>query len=140
LSTQLLWFWTFLQRTDTVPEEDKEKIMQKLQQFDSLLEQNPFVQKKMAESEGKGLAKGEEKGLAKGEEKGLAKGEMKALRSSILRFVQVRFPLLDDLAQQKVLAIAMSDQLNNLFTQLITAQDEQTARALLETAGKQVDG
>jgi hypothetical protein len=44
LRTQLLWFDLFLQRTDTVPLKDKERIMQKLKEFDSLLEQGAFVQ------------------------------------------------------------------------------------------------
>ena len=54
LATQLLWFGTFLRRTDTVSLEDKRRLQKKMDQFDSLLEENPFVQKKSAEAEEKG--------------------------------------------------------------------------------------
>lgn len=92
--------------------------MQKMSQFDSLLEQGAFVQKKMAESKEEGLMAG----LVTGKEEG--RTEM------LLRVVQTRFPVLCELAQQK-LDHLQTDKLNILFDELVIAQNETEARAAL---------
>jgi hypothetical protein len=111
LATQLLWFGTFLQRTDTVSLEDKRRIEEKMDQFDSLLEQNPYVQKKSAEAE--------------------EKGEVKALQRSVVNIVRRRFPALTDLAQLQVTQINKPDVLDYLIEQVSTAPDEAMVRQLL---------
>jgi hypothetical protein len=111
LATQLLWLGTFLQRTDTVSPEDKRRIEEKMEQFDSLLEQNPYVQKKSAEAE--------------------EKGEVKALQRSVVNLIRRRFPALTDLAQLQVTQINKPDVLDYLIEQVSTAPDEAMVRQLL---------
>ena len=111
LATQLLWFGTFLQRTDTASLEDKLRIEEKMDQFDSLLEQNPYVQKK--------------------KEEGREEGEIKALQRSVVNIVRKRFPALADLAQQQVAQINKPDVLDYLIAQVSTAPDENVVRFLL---------
>lgn len=111
LATHLLWFGTFLYRTDTVSPEDKGRIAKKMENLDSLLEQNPYVQKKSAEAE--------------------EKGEIKALQRSVVNIVKRRFPALTDLAQQQVAQINKPDVLDYLIEQVSTAPDEAMIRQLL---------
>jgi hypothetical protein len=111
LATQLLWFGTFLQRTDTVSPKDKRRIEEKMDQFDSLLEQNPYVQKKSAEAE--------------------EKGEVKALQRSVVNIIRRRFPALTDLAQLQVTQINKPDVLDYPIEQVSTAPDEAMVRQLL---------
>lgn len=113
LATHLLWFGTFLYRTDTVSSEDKERIAEKMENLDSLLDENPFVQKRRAE----------------GKEEGLAEGLQKAL----ITVVEGRFPLLVELAQQRVPQVTKPDTLNLLLKGITAAPDEATARWLLDT-------
>ena len=84
--------------------------------FDPLLENDPWVLEKVAE------------GIAEGE----ARGELKALRSMLREVVRQRFPRLEDLAERIAREIEQPVPLNVLLVQLIAAQDEQTARSLLE--------
>ncbi len=122
-ATHMLWFATCLQRTDTVSPEDKRRIQEKMENFESLLDENPFVQKKRAE----GLAEGEAKGLAEGE----ARGEAKGLQRAFVTVIRGRFPRLSDLAQQKVTRITKPDALSLLLEQVSAAPDEETARIIL---------
>lgn len=93
--------------------EDKERIAEKMENLDSLLDENPFVQKRRAE----------------GKEEGLAEGLQKAL----ITVVEGRFPLLVELAQQRVPQVTKPDTLNLLLKGITTAPDEATARWLLDT-------
>ena len=111
--------------------------MQKLDQFDTLLAQSDFVQKKVAEGKEKGLIEGEQKGLIEGKQEGkkegLVKGHIEALHQHILRVVSVRFPQLTVLAQQKVEQAADFKMLDELFNEIVVATDEQAVRTLLDT-------
>ena len=57
LTDHFLWFGTFLYRTTIVSVADKERLRKKMQDFDSFLEQNPFVQKKKEEGIELGIEK-----------------------------------------------------------------------------------
>ena len=94
--------------------------MQLMEEFDSLMNESPLVQRKRAE--------GKEEGLRQGKEEGSA--EM--LRSSILDLVQLRFPQLGDLVQSRMAHLVRINELNDLFSKLVIASDEQTARLALE--------
>ena len=111
LATHLLWFDTFLDRTDTVSLEDKWRVKKKMDQFDSLLEQSPYVQKKSAEAEERGIVEG--------------------LQKAVVIIVRRRFPALADLAQQQVTQINKPDVLDYLIEQVSTAPDEAMIRQLL---------
>jgi hypothetical protein len=104
---QLLLFDTFLQRTDTKSIVDKCKVQEYLDMFDSLLEESPFVQKKVAEA----FAKGYAEGLAVAR----AEAEIEALSLIILAGVQVRFPALAQQAQQKLTMVSEPKQLHKLI-------------------------
>jgi predicted transposase YdaD len=123
-----LWFGTFLQRTDTVSIEDKRRIVEKMSNLESLLDENPFVQKRRAE----GLAEGEAKGRAEGEAKGRAEGRAEGLQRAVITVVEGRFPPLAELAQKSVASVTKADALAIILKGMVTAPDEATARLLLE--------
>lgn len=108
LRTRLLWFDLFLTRTDTVSAEDRRRIMQKLDQFDDLLAQGHYVQRKMAER------------------------EVETLQNLALELIKESFPSLTQVAQPQIKNITKPDSLNALIKGLAKAQDEQTARILLD--------
>lgn len=94
--------------------------MQKLDQFDSLLSQSRYVQKKRAE--------GKEEGKAEGK----AEGRIEALQDLAIEFFEENFPALAQDAQQRIKHTTNPDSLNTLIKGLIRAQDEQTVLALLD--------
>jgi hypothetical protein len=111
IRTHVLWFGTCLKRSDTVSDRDKERILEKMKDFDSLLNENPFVQKTKAE--------------------GIAEGEIKASQKAIVTIVRGRFPALTELAQEEVVKINKPDVLEYLIEQVSTAPDEAMVRQLL---------
>jgi hypothetical protein len=113
LATHVLWFGTCLKRSDTVSDRDKERILEKMKDFDSLLDENPFVQKRSAEAEERGRTEG--------------------LQEAVVTIVKGRFPPLTELAQQRVIHIHTPEALNILLTQVSTAPDEATVRFLLSS-------
>jgi predicted transposase YdaD len=103
------------------PDKDKERILNKMKDFDSLLDENPFVQKTKAEAEERGRAEGE------------IQGEVRGLQKAVVIIVEGRFPPLTELAQQRVTQISQPDLLNVLLKQVATARDEDMARLLLNS-------
>jgi hypothetical protein len=95
------------------PDRDKERILNKMKDFDSLLNENPFVQKTKAE--------------------GIAEGEIKASQKAIVTIVRGRFPALTELAQEEVVKIDKPDVLDYLIEQVSTAPDEAMIRQLLRS-------
>ncbi len=81
-----------------------------MNQFDSLLEQSPNVQKKSAEAEERGIVEGLQKAIV---------------------IIRRRFPALAELAQQQVAQINKPDVLDYLIEQVSTAPDEAMIRQLL---------
>lgn len=128
LRIRLLWFDLFLTRTKTVTAEDRRRIMQKLDQFDSLLAQSRYVQKKMAE--------GEEKGKEKGKEE----GRIKTLQDLACELIEESFPALAQLARQQIEGMTNPASLNMLVKSLAKAQDEPTVRTLLDMYASYADG
>jgi len=132
-----MWLAVLLRRADTVPLEDKEQVLERLDMWNNLLEQDPYIQKKTADAEARGEGRGEARGLAKGEARGeargLEKGRTEGLQKAVLSIVRGRFPLLTDLAQEKVGRIQKVDALDLLLEQIVQAPDEAIARWLLST-------
>ena len=95
--------------------------------YDNLWDQSAIIQQMRAASE----KKGEEKGKVEGK----IEGETETLQKVIVDTVEVRFPSLLDLAQRKVCTISDPEKLHQLYIQLLTASNEENARALL--GGKQ---
>ncbi|HET9919009.1 MAG TPA: hypothetical protein VFQ30_04145 [Ktedonobacteraceae bacterium] len=97
--------------------------------FDSLLEQDPDIQRLRAESEAKGKAEGEAKGRAEGK----AEGEVQALQRSVVNIVRGRFPTLTEFAQQTVSQVNKPDVLDFLVEKIATVPDEATVVWLLSS-------
>ncbi len=127
LARQFKWLGILLRRADIVSPEVKRRVQERLDMWDNLIEQDPWVQKKKAEAEAEGEAKGLAKGLAKGE----VKGEVKGLQNAVVRIVKGRFPSLSELAQQKIVQVNEASVLYYLVEQLSTAPDETVVRWLL---------
>ena len=90
---------------------EKERIQKKMSDFNSLLNENPFVQKTRAEA--------------------VTEGEIKASQRAIVTIVRGRFPALTELAQEQVVKIDKPDVLDYLIEQVSTAPDESMVRQLL---------
>ncbi len=93
--------------------------------FDSLLEQNPYIQ----ELKDRVAAEAEAKGKAEGK----AEGEVKGLQVAVIEIVRRRFPALVDLTQQRVERVRKPDVLSQFVGQISTAPDEATAAWLITT-------
>ena len=93
--------------------------------FDSLLEQNPYVQELKARVAAEAKAEGE----ARGE----ARGEVKGLQIAVIEIVRRRFPGLLEIAQLKVEKVHKPDALSQFVGQISTVPDEATAAWLIST-------
>jgi hypothetical protein len=113
LRTHLLWFDTFLNRTTTVSEADKERTYETMNDVESLLDSGRFVRQR----------------VAKGREEGLVEGLQEALAIT----VEFYFPTLLDLAQRKAEHVKQPEVLRFVIRAIKTAPNEEAARALLET-------
>lgn len=111
LSQQLLWFKIFLARTDTIPEEEKKKVEERLDVFEQILEESSYVQKQRAIGE--------------------AKGEAKTLRKMLVKIVTARYPALTELAQEYANHTQQVEKLDELITTLSSGLDEGRVRLLL---------
>ena len=98
-----------------------------MEDFDSLLDESPFVQKRKAEAEEKGIEKGIEQGI----EKGIEQGRTEGLQKAVVAIVRLRFPDLTEFAQQQVVKINKPDVLDYLIDQVSFAPDETIIRQLL---------
>ena len=121
LREELLCFRVMLHRAHRLSEADIELVVRRIDMYDPFLEEDPWVQEKVAEGEARGLAKGENR------------GELKAARDFVTNLVRRRFPDLAILAEVRVLQLEKPELLTLLFNQLVDAPDEQTARVILET-------
>jgi predicted transposase YdaD len=127
LAQQLKWLGVLLRRAEIMSVEDQQAIQERLDMWDNLLEEDPYIQKKVA----KGVAEGEARGEAKGEARGEAKGEIRASQRMVIDLVDARFPSLVDLARQRVQKIKETEDLRQLGRQIAVAPDEATARRVL---------
>ena len=129
LARQLLWMGTFLRRTEMVSPQDKLRVEERLKMFDSLLEQDPYIQ----ELKDRVAAEAEAKGKAEGKAEGEAEGEVRGLQVAVIEIVRRRFPALVDLTQQRVERVRKPDVLSQFVGQISTAPDEATAAWLITT-------
>lgn len=135
LARCLLWFTTFLDRTDTVTREDKLEVEKRLSNFEHLLEESQWAQRHRAiwekQATEKALVKGEQIGIDKGEQIGIDKGILKGLQEAVMQVISTRFPTLVSRAQPQVQQIKRVEDLKQLLTQLLVANDEAAAIKLL---------
>lgn len=136
LIQELFWMGIILRRADFLPLEDKQTIEERLTMFDDLIENDPKMKKIRKDCEIKGRAEGEAKGRAEGEAKGEARGRAagraEGLQVAVMIAVELRFPPLAELAQQKVPQVKKAEVLDLLLQDIKEAPDERVARMLLE--------
>lgn len=114
LREELLCFRILLTRAKRLPDAAMLRVERRIRMFDSLLENDPWVQEKVAE--------------------GRVEEKLSSRREILVNFIQTRFPALAETAKAKTAQLSQLETLNALMTQLWLAPDEQAARALLETA------
>src|SRR5258708_31513474 len=83
--------------------------------FDNLWEQDPKIKKLQSEKKAEGIIE----------------GEILGLQEAVVEFVEARFPVLAELAQQRVSQISNLDDLNRLVKLIATTADEATANWIL---------
>lgn len=99
----------------------------------SLLDENPFVQRKKIEAEEKGLEEGLQQGLQQGLQRGLQEGRTEGLQEAVVAVIEGRFPPLLELAHQRVARINKPELLSVLLRQVAAARDEDMARFVLDS-------
>jgi flagellar biosynthesis/type III secretory pathway protein FliH len=100
--------------------------------YERLLEEDPKIQKYLADKREEQMRLGLRQGLEQGFELGRTQGEILASQRMVVQYVQLRFPTIAPLAQQKVTQIKRVDDLDKLFRLTINAPDEATARWVLD--------
>jgi hypothetical protein len=106
-------FKTILHRSRTLSEQDKKEMEEQLYTYDSLLDQDPEIQERIAQAK--------------------AEGEIQGVQETVVGFVEARFPALGELAQERVTLIRNTEVLRLLVKQVAALPDEDAARWLLST-------
>ncbi|HJT57903.1 MAG TPA: hypothetical protein VJ761_15480 [Ktedonobacteraceae bacterium] len=118
LAHHLIRFRTILRRSTTLSEQDKQEVEVQLHTYDSLLDQDPYIQEQKVLERTLGRTEG-----------------VQAFQDAIVEIVKSRFPALTELAQRKVLQIQKLDVLKNLIVQLSIAANQTVAQSLLTNMG-----
>lgn len=111
LADQLVWMSLLLERTDTIPPQEKSEIERQLHMYDELWEESPRIQQERTKSR--------------------AEGELRAAQRIFVNIVSARFPTLTELAKQYAAQIDNPAVLEVLAQKVVTAPDEKTVRWLL---------
>ncbi len=130
LGHHLLRFRRIMQRSQTMAEEDKQKVEEELQMefaYDWFLDENPEVLERVDKGRIEGRAEGEKLGLQKGEKL----GEIQGLQRSILLLLQKRFPLTAAQARSRIEQIQQVEELEQLLLQIPFVTNEVEVRQLL---------
>ena len=110
-----------MRRSKTVSTQDKQEVEDHLDYYDSLLDQDPYLQQQKALERALGATIGRTEGI-------------QAFQDAIVEIVKNRFPALVELAQQRVMQIKQLDDLKELNVQLSIAANQTAARRLLMNA------
>ena len=92
-----------------MPAQDKQIVEARMQSYDSLLESDPEIQQKIAES------------------------QIQGQRRNVMVLVEARFPALVEIVQQHVVRMSKEEQLDQLTKIIALAPDEKTARWAINT-------
>lgn len=109
LKRHLRRFLTILRRSKTLSAPDKQIVEARMQSYDSLLESDPEIQQKIAES------------------------QIQGQRRNVMVLVEARFPALVEIVQQHVVRMSKEEQLDQLTKIIALAPDEKTARWAINT-------
>ncbi len=113
LGFRLRRFRIILRRSNTVSEQDKQIIEERLQmEYDSLIDEDPEMKERAARFE--------------------AEGEVKGLQKMVLKAVENQYPTLEELAQQRIEDIRKPEKLMQLVDLIYKAPNEETAHWLLD--------
>lgn len=113
LGYRLRRFRTILRRSNTVSEQDKQIVEEKMSiEYDSLIDEDPEVKERVA--------------------RGKVEGEARGMQEAVVTVVEARFPSLVDLARSKVARIHTVETLTILLRSLVAAPNEDSAQTLLE--------
>jgi len=115
LADQLIWMSLLLERTDTIPPQEKSEIERQLHMYDQLWEESPRIKQERAKSRAEGRAE----------------GELRAAQTMFVNIVSARYPGLTELAKQQAAQIDNPAALNILAQKVVTAPDESAVRWLL---------
>jgi|ERR1051326_4207070 uncharacterized protein (DUF2235 family) len=124
LARHLARFQTILRRSTMLSEADKQLVEEYMQYYDSLLDSDPYFQKRLDEKADERAAQ-----IA-------AEREVKALQQLqqvVLDAVEGQFPKLVDQARESIVQVEEPEILRLLVKQIYKAPDEKTVRFLLET-------
>jgi two-component sensor histidine kinase len=122
LGHHLIRFRTILRRSKTISEEDKQEVEDKLHTYDSLLDQDPYIQEQKALERTLGRTEGRIESI-------------KTFQDTIVEIVKIRFPTLTELAQKKVMQLQNLADLKQLVVQLSISSDQVAAQQLLMSIG-----
>lgn len=120
LARHLTRFKRILQRSATLSSQDKQEVLQQMQPYDSLIDDNPDVQERVTLGE------------LRGEQRGEQRGELYMAQKVVLDAINNRYPSLVSYAQQQVPRIRKTDELLKLVPLIYTAPDQQTVSLLLD--------
>jgi hypothetical protein len=115
LADQLVWMSLLLERTDTIPLQEKSEIERQLHMYDQLWEESPRIRQERARSRAEGKAE----------------GELQMARRMFVNIVSARFPALGELAKQQAAKIDNPAALDILAQKVVIAPDENIARLLV---------
>ncbi|HKV59455.1 MAG TPA: hypothetical protein VJO32_14275, partial [Ktedonobacteraceae bacterium] len=113
LARHLSRFRTILHRSTMLTEADKQIVEDYMQLYDSLLDNDPYFQQKLA--------------------KKATESEVRALQQVALEAVEEQFPALMPSAKEKITLIRKPDLLRLLVKQIYKAPDEKIAQLILDT-------
>src|SRR5260370_14501456 len=94
LADQLVWMSLLLERTDTIPPQEKSEIERQLHMYDQLWEESPRIKQERAKSS--------------------AEGELRAAQTMSVNIVSARYPCLTELAKQQAAQATTPNTLNKL--------------------------
>ncbi len=107
-------FRTILRRSNTISEQDKQIIEERLHmEYDSLIDEDPDLKERVAKSK--------------------ADGEVEGLQKMVLKAVEDQYPTLEELAEKRIEVIRKPEILMQLVQLIYKAPNEDTAHWLLET-------
>jgi len=102
-------FRTILRRSKTLSEQNKQIVEERLHMYDSLLDEDPEIQERVA------------------------KAELRGQQKAVIDIIEMRFPALIEEAQEIVARLNKADQLSQLMKQMVMAPDEANASWALKT-------
>lgn len=135
LARRLLWMMIFLNRTETITKLDKEKVMQRLDTFQKLFEEDDFVRQQRALGKAEGKIEGKLEGKLEGKAEGKLEGKLEGKAEMLMTIIKVRFPALYQVVLPRIhtAQTANPNLLDEIASFVIVQSNEATVRDFIET-------